>query len=339
MTDTIEYKSLFYFWLNAVSAAVATGGDMAGGQRHFALGRSGDELRQFFSGLPVQQTTRKWLFVVEQYSDLPRHEFLIQENSPRNQRRFECRMTSQWPGSSRPYPLWRQAVLPIQANSRPRQVVVLLRDHADQLHIRLLSTETLNRLSKKAQVQVLADRVDARRHLLGEVDVFTDLRPPSEAPVEGTSGLVMGPESTKQSPKSDEGWSTLAEQVRRAEGRSRARRVRQVERALRSPAVRETALRCFGERCQVRGCIFTVGLPAEYLKYVLEVHHMRAVSQGGSDSVFNLAVLCANHHSLIERLPDTEVIEASNCDDVALRYPGGSILIERDLDTLRERLA
>lgn len=340
VTDRLDYKFLFYFWLNAVSTAVATGNEeMAGGQRHFALGRSGNELRRFFSDSPTQQIDRKWSFVVEAYGDLPRHEFVIQENSPRQRRPHECRLTGQWPRSRRPYPLWQRAVVPIEANSLPRQVVTLLRDHADRFYIRLLSTETLNCLSSQAEEQMLADRVHARRHLLDKGDGFTDLPPPSEAPVEGTSGLVIGPENTKPSPESDEGWSALAEQVRRAEGRPRARRIQQVERALRSPGVREIALRCFGERCQVRGCIFTVGLSAEYLKYVLEVHHVRAVSQGGSDSVYNLAVLCANHHSLIERLPDKEVIETPNRDDIALRYPGGSIVIERNLDTLRERLA
>jgi len=98
------------------------------------------------------------------------------------------------------------------------------------------------------------------------------------------------------------------------------------------------ALSCFGAKCQVRGCPFTSLVAVDLLPLVVEVHHLRAVAGGGSDSLFNLSVLCANHQRLVERVPGRRLIETDVTDDVLIRYNNGAILIERDLSVLRERI-
>ncbi len=312
---------------------------MRGGQAHFAFGRSGEEVAQFFAGSPVGRVDRRWTFQAQPYGDISPQDLTIWENSPSGERRLECRLAGQSPTSRRPYPLWKHAVLQIPSGSYPRQVVVLLRDLSDHFHIRLLSTEDLHRLPQQTAAAMLASRNTGRQHFSSESGEFVDLPPPRSAPDDGVSGLVTGPENTKPKPRSDDLWASLADFVRRTEGRTRARRVERMERrTLRDSQVRSVALRCFGERCQVRGCEFTIGLQREHLGLVLEVHHLKGVARGGSDSPFNLAVLCANHHRLCEGLPGVEAVEVSGSDDVLIRYTDGSFLIERDLTSLREQL-
>jgi len=71
---------------------------------------------------------------------------------------------------------------------------------------------------------------------------------------------------------------------------------------------------------------------------MLDVHHIHAVSEGGSDAPTNLTVVCANHHCLIERLSGVEVIQSDETDDLVVSYRTGAFLIERDLSRLRGML-
>ena len=54
-----------------------------------------------------------------------------------------------------------------------------------------------------------------------------------------------------------------------------------------TPAKRRRIMEAVGNKCEIRGC----------KSKAYEVHHIKPVSEGGTNVGSNLVVLCANHHS------------------------------------------
>jgi hypothetical protein len=336
----ITYNALLWIWLNPTSAAAMTGGTIAGGQAHIAFGRSGSQVQAFFQDSLVGKNGREWSFTLEPYANIPQHTLRLVENSPHARRAGECRIPSQSPRSREAYPLWKHAVVPIPRNSRPRQLLLLLRDIDARFHIRLLDVHDLHRLPDDAAKSLLSGRDGNSGHVLVARGDFREVAPtaPTEKEVldEAVIEVIRGSVRTKTQPD-NEMWDRFAAYVRQVKQEPRRRGLLLLRRLLRDSRVRDIALQCFGKQCQVRGCTFTVSLRDELLPLVLEVHHLKSVGRGGSDSLFNLAVLCANHHRLFEGLP-VKLVQSDNTDDVIVKTDDDSFLIERDLESLRRRL-
>lgn len=79
----------------------------------------------------------------------------------------------------------------------------------------------------------------------------------------------------------------------------------------------------FGTTCQVQNCEYTAHENKNVLKYLSEVHHLEHLSHGGGNSPYNLAVVCANHHSIFHRDKSAKIFER-NGDDVHISYLDGS---------------
>lgn len=334
----MQFKAVLWVWLNPTSAAAVTGGPTAGGQAHIAFQKSGEDVARFFRETAVRKTRNEWRFEVEPYGDIVKTPMAIYENPSGVQRAQECRIPRQSPRSADAHPLWRRAVIQIAPGSEPRQVALFLRDATDKFHLRLLDGEGLHRLPTSVIRRVLAAHRGNGEHVFVERGVFEDMscpQPGSTPNAEaGLSGLIVGTGPTTQVPDNSPAWEDLARGL--AQGAHQQRKHTFVKRAMRDPRVREAALRCFGARCQVRGCRFTIGVPADALARVVHAHHLRSVAKGGSDQLENVAVICANHHSYIESMPGAQVVESQHTDDVVIASPAESLLIERDLSALRD---
>ena len=62
----------------------------------------------------------------------------------------------------------------------------------------------------------------------------------------------------------------------------------------------------YGES-QVEGDSLPEGLPSERILEALEVHHIKALGQGGPDEKNNMIVLSATLHALIHADPDCRI--------------------------------
>lgn len=344
----MQFKSVFWVWLNATSAASLVGDkSISGGALHVAFreptGQQVAQVAQFFAGTRVQKVGSQWTFGVEAYGDIAARDLFIWQNA-KNLQRQEFRIPRQSPRSQNAYPLWTRLAVRIARQSQPIQVIVILRDTADHFHVRLLGVGDMGRFSPSVARRILAARSDGQVHLYVGRGSFDDLPcpPPTQQSLrveEGTSGSVVGDVPAAQpKPPGDTDWARVLNFVRRVDDRPRVRKIQQIERRLRDREVRSAALLCFGERCQARGCPFTATLPPELMTYVLEVHHVKGVARGGSDLPINLTVLCANHHRLAELAPNAKAVEVPGTDDVLITYEGGAFLIERDLTPLRDQL-
>jgi hypothetical protein len=101
----------------------------------------------------------------------------------------------------------------------------------------------------------------------------------------------------------------------------------------RDPRLRAMALAAWPHDCQVIGCTAAQTLPVHLRLRVLEVHHLNHVSVGGTDSPLNICLICAMHHALIHRAPQSQL---AVCDGVRaeVRVNGHSLDIRRDVSAL-----
>jgi len=78
----------------------------------------------------------------------------------------------------------------------------------------------------------------------------------------------------------------------------------------------------FGHKCQIENCEFICNVSPDIFPYFSEVHHLEHLCKGGDNSPYNLAVLCANHHSIFHR-DKTAMIIDNRHDDVLISYNNG----------------
>ena len=109
------------------------------------------------------------------------------------------------------------------------------------------------------------------------------------------------------------------------------------ERWERDPALREAVLAVWGSTCQVTRCRAAARLAGTLAEHVVDVHHLRSVSRGGSDSGLNLVVLCVLHHALLHRAP-TQTIRTSDARRVEIEVDGVILQIRRDAFRLMRSL-
>lgn len=270
----INFNSVFWVWFNATSAAAVRGEtSISGGQVHIALGRSGDEVRAFLKGLSIRQTGGEWMLPLEPFAQLPAFELPLSENAASNERTRECRIPSQSPRSRRAYPLWQTAVDVIERGTLPQQLMLILRDQKDKLHVRVLNADELIQLPPKVAGVIFNNR-NQNQHTLIQSGVFRDLVVTTLRfrAAKAKKAPIARPENSTQSAPD---WNALAAYVLSMENKQRATRIATVERKLRDPDVRNQALKCFGPRCQVHLCTCTEGLPESWLRCIVEVHHLR----------------------------------------------------------------
>jgi hypothetical protein len=79
------------------------------------------------------------------------------------------------------------------------------------------------------------------------------------------------------------------------------------------PALRRRVLRRDGGRCRVPGCRHAV---------FVDVHHLKLRSEGGRNTLENLATLCSAHHRAIHR--GRLVVEGSPSGGLAFRHANGT---------------
>lgn len=91
----------------------------------------------------------------------------------------------------------------------------------------------------------------------------------------------------------------------------------------------------FGVNCQVENCEYTAEETEVSMKLISEVHHLEHLSRGGSNSPYNLAVLCSNHHAIFHRDKTAKIMRSSG-DNVLVTYLNGKRKkwIVRDLSAL-----
>lgn len=94
----------------------------------------------------------------------------------------------------------------------------------------------------------------------------------------------------------------------------------------------------FGVKCQVRDCEYSVKMNKDLMDLISEVHHLEHLSRGGSNSPYNLAILCANHHAILHRDKTARIIKNKG-DDILVTYLNGKInkWICRDLSILHNQ--
>jgi hypothetical protein len=329
----IDFEGVFWIWLNATSAAVITGDKaIAGGQAHLAFGRSGAQVKQFLKGTGIRQKKNEWLIPLEPFGDLPAFDLPIYQNPQDAQRAGECRLPSQSPTSHRSYGLWQRTTVPLESEALPQQFILLLRDGGNRFYARVLSIAQLRLLPPQLRSAIYENR-QGNQHFLKIAGAFKDDAPLPDKPKKRRPRIARPQTNTTDSEK----WRTLARRTIQAQSQTRMRRVRQIETNLRDPQTRQNAIECFGERCQVQDCICTLNLEPVLLPLTLEVHHLKAVADQGDDSLFNLSVLCANHHNIFEKLK-LQVTTEGNSDDVILFNDDHVFLLERNLDALRQAL-
>jgi hypothetical protein len=96
----------------------------------------------------------------------------------------------------------------------------------------------------------------------------------------------------------------------------------------RNPLVRRLVLETYGPDCQVARCLVQSHFPAVATVLIADVHHLDAVSVGGSDSPLNLAVLCVAHHVLVHR-GQSRMLE-TGLDGAVIESAAGPLEILRD---------
>lgn len=327
----MNFQAVMWFWLNPTSAAVAVGDAViAGGQRHFNLGRNADLVRRFLKGAKIPQHNRVWEMPLQPHDRIGAFNLPIREDPQTNVRK-ECRIPTQFATSKGAYPLWKKSVFPIPAGAKPEQVALIFRDTSNQFHARIFHISQLASLPQKLAEAVFASRnSETPVHLWAKSGTLKRVVPRLTSPKPSLAPNTPPPKPTD--------WKSLAQKVLDLKDKPRKTRIRQVESRLRDPQTRDLALRCFGAVCQIENCVCTRELAASFVPFVTEVHHIKAVAKGGDDTVFNLAVLCANHHRLIERFPQVEVLTEPGSDDVLIIVGGEGLLIERDLQALRAEL-
>jgi hypothetical protein len=112
-------------------------------------------------------------------------------------------------------------------------------------------------------------------------------------------------------------------------GRMRTRTRQTYERWERDPALRDVVLSVWPPTCQVDGCDLAARGAGSLASRVVDVHHLRSVSNRGSDSALNLCVLCVLHHSLVHRAPVSSV-EDTDARSATMRVDGLVLDIRRD---------
>ena len=80
----------------------------------------------------------------------------------------------------------------------------------------------------------------------------------------------------------------------------------------------------FGVKCQIQDCEYSVKMNNDLRSLISEVHHLEHLSRGGSNSPYNLAVVCANHHAILHRDKTAKIIKHKG-DDVLVTYLNGKI--------------
>ena len=130
---------------------------------------------------------------------------------------------------------------------------------------------------------------------------------------------------------------TPRRQLRRSLRRlSRNRKRETFERWERDPRLRRAVLAIWPARCQVVRCR-SAGAVGSLGDRVVDVHHLRSVSTGGTDSGLNLVVLCALHHVLMHRAPSVEITTADAVTVVA-QVDGLTLQMRRDAFALMRAL-
>src|SRR5206468_3139670 len=127
-------------------------------------------------------------------------------------------------------------------DSRPRQLILMLRDKNDRFHVRLLNPEDLHRLPKDVLKTILEGRRTNSGHVFVGPGTFYDSGPSTRVAAdddETPSGSAKGKGRTRPRPKGDKLWKKLAAFVKKAENTPRAKRVRTVEERMRNQSVRE----------------------------------------------------------------------------------------------------
>jgi predicted restriction endonuclease len=108
----------------------------------------------------------------------------------------------------------------------------------------------------------------------------------------------------------------LVEQINKANRQKTAASRRGTTKTFRRNPVLSAALKIkYSDKCQICGVTFksTRG------RFFTDTHHLRALKEGGTDTSDNIAVVCPNHHRILERsavkvvsrTQETVVIETS----------------------------
>ncbi|MFH2070979.1 MAG: hypothetical protein ABIJ11_07250 [Elusimicrobiota bacterium] len=94
----------------------------------------------------------------------------------------------------------------------------------------------------------------------------------------------------------------------------------------------------FGVKCQIQDCEYSVKMNKDLMSLTSEVHHLEHLSRGGSNSPYNLAVVCANHHAILHRDKTAKIIKNKG-DNVLVTYLNRKInkWICRDLSVLHNQ--
>jgi len=115
----------------------------------------------------------------------------------------------------------------------------------------------------------------------------------------------------------------------------RARKRGEYSRLERDPRIRQALLQIWPARCQVANCDSHTKVPAALRSAIVEVHHITHVSEGGPDSPVNLCLLCANHHGLIHRAPNSKVLECGS-ERAMVVVNGLTLTVKRNVRDLWE---
>lgn len=132
---------------------------------------------------------------------------------------------------------------------------------------------------------------------------------------------------------SEENWRRLCRLLDGAESQSPQRRERVYQRIERLSGLSNIVRQCFGNRCQIESCAFTLSVARRLDPFISEVHHLEHLSRGGTHAAYNLCVLCANHHRLFHRDPSAHIVATSG-DDVKIQSQEGLVIVKRDLSHL-----
>ncbi len=104
------------------------------------------------------------------------------------------------------------------------------------------------------------------------------------------------PPSNMTSGTPEENWRRLCRVLDGAESQIPKRRAMVYQRIERISGLSSVVRQCFGDRCQIENCAFTLNVSRHLDEFIAEVHHLEHLSRGGTHIAYNLCVLCANHH-------------------------------------------
>lgn len=131
----------------------------------------------------------------------------------------------------------------------------------------------------------------------------------------------------------EENWRRLCRLLDGAESQAPQRRERVYQRIERISGLSSIVRQCFGDRCQIESCAFTLSVARSLDPFISEVHHLEHLSRGGTHAAYNLCVLCANHHRLFHKDPSARIVATSG-DDVEIQSQEGLVMIKRNLSRL-----